>query len=117
MEKNIREADIHVDAASDADKILICINCLDRLIKDEYQEIAFKEHEEKWGRLLWDSKKDEKRSVYHLNIYREKVLTPEEKEQEIEESKRCWEFAETMKHNDLETLFEIMKKESLGWWD
>ena len=49
MEIQIREYGHHVNKDRDADNIKVCVNLLDRLIADEYSEMAFKRHEEKWG--------------------------------------------------------------------
>jgi hypothetical protein len=115
MEKGIREANIHVDAQSDADKIKICIECLDRLIKDEYHDVAFKEHDEKWGDLKMELRKGKKYGKVLFS--RPNAISEEQIKQEIEESRKCWEFADVLQKNDLATLFQIMEKESLRWWD
>jgi hypothetical protein len=115
MEKGIREADIHVDAQSDAARIQICIDCLDRLIKDEYHDVAFKDHDKKWGDLKMELRK--RRKFGQVLISRPNAITEEQIQQEIEESKKCWEFADILQKNDLALLCEIIQKESLRWWD
>jgi hypothetical protein len=110
MEKNIRSQGLHVDAITDADNMLICINALDKLIADNYSEEAFIEHDKKWGDLEWEKGKI-------ISFKRKNVITEQDKLQERVESKLCWEKAEEDQKQDLETLFNTMKSESLRWWD
>ena len=118
MEHNIRKNGIHVDASLDADLIQICIDCLDRLIKDEYNDVAFKEHNEKWGELEWETKPSTERPDCHQMLFsRKNAVTEEQIEQELEESRKCWEFSDVLQKNDLATLFQVMEKEVLKWWD
>lgn len=118
MEKGIREANIHDDAQSDANNIALCINALDRLIKDEYHEIAFKHHDEKWGNLHMQLRKKEEGKEYGLvEFKRDNVVTEEQKAQEHLEAMKCYEFSDVLQKNDLDLLFRIMRNESLKWWD
>jgi hypothetical protein len=118
MERDIRENGIHEDASKDADNILICINALNRLIANNYSEIAFKEHDEKWGELQWNTSPSEGDPRLHqMHFYRKNAITPEQIQQEIDESKVGWEREHKMQQDDLDTLFKTMREEVLKWWD
>jgi len=118
MERNIRENGIHEDASKDADNILICINALNRLIANDYSAVAFKDHDEKWGDLEWESKPSEDHPKYcQMIFYRKNAVTPEQIQQEIDESKVGWELEHKMEQDDLDILFKTMREEILKWWD
>jgi hypothetical protein len=114
MEKHFRANGIHEDAILDADNMMICIKCIDRLIADDYHDIAFKEHDEKWGKLeIIFGKKGNSRIYFS----RPNAITEEQIQQETDESKKLWEKSNEMKQHDLTILFETMRENVLKWWD
>jgi len=100
------------------DEIKICIDLLDRLIKDEYDENALKKYYEKWGRpnFNWISISD-KSGRSELEITHENVKTKEDKKQESKHFHRACDHERKMRKQDIEYLFEYMSKHVEGWWD
>jgi len=93
-----------------------CINLLDRLINDAYDESAFKKYYEKWGRPKFNwIKKDEEYS--ELNITHEKVKTEKDKKQELKEFRAACEHEKKMRKQDVDYLFKYIRKHVEGWWD
>ena len=117
-EQLIRHHGHHVHRKRDADQIKVCINLLDRLIEDEYFEMAFKKHYEKWGHpdLSWRDSEEHK-GMCVLNIDYPNVKTDEDKNAE----KKDFKFASTheakQREQDLDLLFKLMRKHIQGWWD
>lgn len=94
-----------------------CVLALDRLIKDEYHEIAYKEHDEKWGELQWSSVPTIKNEYGELVFNRKEIKDEKDKEQERLEFLKCCRVEEQLRQRDIDTLFETMRKNILGWWD
>jgi len=117
-EQHIRNHDIHTRAKEDADKIKLCVNLLDRLIADDYHEIAFKRHDEKWGAGELNFKKlPENDELYEGIISHKHVHTEEDKEKERKDFKTAYEHEQYLKNQDKEMLFKLMNKYIEGWWD
>ena len=117
-EQLIRNEGMHLYAERDANQIKLCINLLDRLIKDEYHIMAYKDIDKKWGELEMlcsPSKGDPEASEVHLN--RRKVKTEKDKIQETKEFNRAYKHEQYLKDQDLEYLFKKMFKHIQGWWD
>jgi len=117
-EQLIRHHGHHLYRIKDADQIKVCINLLDRLIKDEYHETAFKKHEEKWGAAelnFKDSEEYPKMSV--AAITHPNVKTDEDKVNERKEFKIASEHESRLREQDLDLLFKLMRKHIQGWWD
>jgi len=93
-----------------ADKIKVCKLLLDRLIKDEYYENAFKNHDKKWGELEldWNS---------NCLIKRPYAITEKEKEKELKEFNRLCQHELYLRRQDINYLFKLMAKHVEGWWD
>ena len=118
MEKNIRNYGHHVRAEQDADKIKICVNLLDRLIKDEYHDNAFKSHYKKWGdaKMSFHDLKDEP-GLCQLKIDYPNVKTEEDKKEQSKGFRICSVLEQNLKEQDLDLLFKLMRKHIQGWWD
>jgi len=87
-----------VGREKEAKKIKICVCLLDRLQKDDYINIAFKEHERKFGELsLYDVAKHSKEWNRSFN--------------------RASFHEEYLKHQDIEYLTKLVSKHVFGWWD
>ena len=118
MEKHIRKHDNHTRAQQDADSIKKCVLLLERLIKDEYHENAFKPHEKKWGEsdmIFTDIESSP--GTCKLDIVYPNVNTPEDEELEKKDFKRAMDHEANMKQQDINMLFDLMKKHIQSWWD
>jgi len=98
-----------------ASQIRVCNLLLKRLTDSNYLDIAFKQHEKKWGKLKsnWGIFNEK---LTKLDIHRTKV-TPETEAQERVESKRCHELEDYLERQDLAYLSHLINKHSRGWWD
>lgn len=120
MEKHIRKHSNHTTSKKDADKIKKCVLVLDRLIKDEYFDMAFIEHNKKWGNSRMVTKDviiegESKLQCYDV-IY-PNVKTEDDKKQQLKDFKRSIERENALKQQDIEFLFEVMKRNIQTWWD
>jgi len=112
MEKNFRKNGIHLYAEKDADKMKLCILLLDRLIKDEYTENAFRYHNEKWGEPEFSTDDSSKFIITHKN-----VITEKDREQERKEFCIINDKTYGMEKQDVNYLFSFLSKNILTWWD
>lgn len=110
MEKNIRVAPF-VSAEKQADEIKLCVNLLDRLIKDEYLEMTSIDFDKKWG------KSEFKTGTGFLEIVYKDDPNNEHKEQRDKEQRLKWKHEEYLIKQDLNMLFSTMAKKIRGWWD
>ncbi len=118
MEKLHRKYGHAVNSEKIANKIKVCVNLLDRLIEDNYDESAFKKHHKKWGEPIfhWDECED-KKGYYSLKIEQKNIKTKKDKDQEAKEFKRCYNHEEMLRKQDVDYLFKLMNKHIQGWWD
>lgn len=118
MEKQIREYGHHVDKDRDANNIKVCVNLLDRLIADDYHEMAFKNHDRKWGESDFQFKEcEDNPELMSLHIARENVNTPEDEEKERKDFRRASDHETFLREQDLDLLFKNMRKYIQTWWD
>lgn len=105
-----------MSAEQTAKEIKICFDLLDRLVKDEYDESAFKKYYEKWGRSKfdWIPVDDE---CCSLEITNKNVKTEKDKKQETKEFRRASEHEVNMRKQDVKYLFHYMRKHIEVWWD
>jgi hypothetical protein len=117
-EQFIRSHGVHTNNIADADKIKVCVNLLDRLIKDEYHESAFKHHEEKWGiaDFNWHDSEEHK-GMSELSITHPNVETDEDKKVERKDFKNACKHEAALREQDLDLLFKNMRKHIQSWWD
>jgi hypothetical protein len=117
MEKHIRSYSHHTNSEKDADQIKLCVDLLKRILDDEYHENVFKDHDKKWGegRMVWEDTDDCELSK--LDIIRDNANTEEEKEQETKDFRRLSPNVEKLKQQDINYLFDNMKKHIQCWWD
>jgi len=117
-EQLIRHHGHHVKHIEDADKIKRCVMILDRLIKDEYHENAFRNHDKKWGEPEFEfTDSTDYSDCYALHIKHENVNTREDKHLERKEFRRLMNKPEELKKQDIDMLFDYMKKHIQTWWD
>jgi len=116
---NMFEKEGHgINSHKDAKQMRICAELCKRFSEDNYSEETLKAHAEKWGDLKMDFKDDPKKSGFgSLKMYREKCITEKEKTMECIENKKIWDHEEKMKQQDINKLFDTLKKYIRGWWD
>lgn len=117
-EQLIRHQGHHLYHVKDADKIKICINLLDRLMKDEYHETAFKAHEKKWGEMKINFKDSiNYPGMHEAVITHPNVKTDKDKITERKDFKIASNHEAALRENDLDLLFKMMRKHIQSWWD
>jgi hypothetical protein len=104
MEKYFRLNGVSVDGPEDSKKIKRCVELLDRLIKDNYHDIAYELYNKKYREDVED----------FLNS--RKFNTPMTPEQKIDFNNAA-QTEEDLIKSDYEELFSIMNKEIRRWWD
>jgi hypothetical protein len=117
-EQLIRYHGHHLNHIQDADKIKKCVLLLDRLIEDEYHENVFKPHYKKWGEAemnFTDSTEYPDCSV--LDIKYPNVKTDKDKKLQQAQFRLKSKMEQAMKEQDLDMLFNLMKKHIQTWWD
>jgi hypothetical protein len=107
-----------VDSNKYAKQMEMCVNLLARITSNKYLNMTMKEHNKKWGerKTVFTPCKDHT-NLLKLDFIVEKVRTEEEKTQERKELKKCHERANYLKNQDLDMLFQTMRKYIEGWWD
>jgi hypothetical protein len=90
----------------------ICVYLLNRLIKDDYLENVFKNHDKKWGEIEFDFNDNG-----YLKTSRKNILTEKDKIQEEKQFKILYEKEKALRQQDLDHLFKIMQKNMFTWWD
>lgn len=103
-----------IDAPKLAHEMKFCVLLLDRIVKDDYNREGYDEHDKKWGELEFIT--DESVPGGALTIGRKNRNNMNEK-LEQKEYKRVYEDEIKYRDVDIATLFEIMKKNLLTWWD
>lgn len=103
-----------------ADEMRRCITTLDRMIKNDYS--AFDRHDKKWGEMKMDFKAandefDEFDELSEMVITRPFVFNEFLGKQERKEFMRCAEHEDMLVKQDMEYLFNQIKKHLKGWWD
>ncbi len=118
MEKYFQAGKFYENQEKDAENMKICVDALKRIMDDNYDDIAFAEHDKKWGKLdmkFCDRKDGEEYA--ELTFSRPNAVTEEQKEIEHNEYKIHALEAEKMREDDLDLLFGTMRKELLRWWE
>jgi len=103
MEKSLEEGQI-------SKKLHICILLLQRLIDDDYETKLFDLHEKKWGKAKFTTQPV-------LSVTFEKVITEEDKKQELKELRKLITHAKYLRQQDLEYFCKLFKKHVFTWWD
>lgn len=117
MEENFREKGCFVGHKKVASSMKTCVLLLDRIIKDEYTEIAFKFHDKKWGELEVFFGDTDDRKLQEITTTRPNVKNKENKIQEKKEWKRCADLWHYLEKQDIDYLFHVMKRTIFNWWD
>jgi hypothetical protein len=116
-EKAIRNG-CHLHCEKDADKIKKCVFILNRLIKDDYFEMALTQHDKKWGKGKFRTEqiKDDPK-YYSLHVDYENVKTKEDEKNERRDFRNASQLSAYLREQDKELLFKIMRKHIDTWWD
>lgn len=102
MEHLFKYDSYKLNSKKDAEEIEQCINYLNNIINDDYHDI-FDGFYKKWGEPgLFD---------YHQKS------NYENHDEYIKEFKECCEKERQLLENDVNELFENMRKNILKWWD
>jgi len=117
MESTIRKYGHHINAERDADKIKVCVLLLKRIMDDEYSEMAFKRHEEKWGDSVMSFVKTDNPNLSRMLIEYDSVKTEKDEAEERKDFRRAMEHEDYLRKQDIDTLFKIMSKQISSWWD
>ena len=96
----------------EADRMKVCIMLLDRIIKDNYHEMAYKKFDKKWGESEMLFNEDGS-----LNIAYENVKTEEDEKNKNKDIKESHNKEEFLINQDIEYLFKILNKRIRFWWD
>lgn len=118
MEKLQRKYGHSVDSHKYADQLKVCVNLLDRLLKDEYHEMVFKNHDKKWGETHFNFiPLEDKPDLLELKITRDNVKTEVEKEKERKEYRILCEAENKLRKQDIKYLCYMINKYVEHWWD
>ncbi len=118
MAKLQKEYGHSVNSERYANQMQVCINLLDRLINDNYTTNVMKPHEKKWGECnMVFIPLPENSELCSLSFSVEKAITKEEKEKENKERMNLYKHSNELQKQDLDMLFQNMRKYVEGWWD
>ena len=96
-------------------QIQACIDCIERLVADDYIQKEWAELEQKYGELAI-----EKGQTFDDGCVEVKVIRKGGTEQITDEElgkleRQCWELENHRRNQDIETLFNTLKK-FRNWW-
>jgi len=112
MEQYFRVHGHLVCSEKQAKEMKIAYLLLKRLTDDIYSDMVFKEFDEKWGKANFSINDDGS-----LNISYENEKTPEDKIERINELMKTFKKEDYLKEQDVNYLFDLMKKKILEWSD
>lgn len=120
--ENIHKYGHHVNKSRDVNNMRIAEILIDRIKKDEYEEMTNKEHTDHWGELEWIEDSEDDNILFDNKfskhgLVRTKVNSQQEWEQECKESTKRLKHAEYLKQQDMEYLFRHLKKHIHKWWN
>ena len=113
MEKCIRKG-CYRGCENDADKIQICVVCLERLIKDDYCAEEWYELSKKWGEMQFIPCDDNSECS---TITFENIKTEKDKEEYRTDVKKIVEKENKKIRGDLDLVFGVIKDNILKRWN
>lgn len=113
--KYYKKYSLSLNSGEYVEEMETCIKLLDRIINDVYFDLAYEEHDKKWGKLNMEFKDEDDRK--YLEFSRKNVITEEDKEKERKEFLKCCHAESQMRQQDIDNLFDFMKRNILKWWD
>ena len=84
---------------------------------DEYSEMAFKRHEEKWGQSEMSFVKTDNPKLSRMLIEYDNVKTEKDEVEERKDFRRAMEHEDQLRKQDIDFLFKTMSKQISSWWD
>lgn len=105
-----------VGSEKEARRMRMCAKLLERIIEENYCEKEHEEHDRKWGKLNMVENKVEGKDYCLVDLYRDNAKTEKEKAKEEKEMKRIWDKETKMEQQDVDLLFETLRKHSRKWW-
>lgn len=120
MSEHMEKDGITLSSSKKAKELKLCVDLIQRIIDNEYGNIALDNISKKYGELKLDDTPIyiNGQKYYEVNIYREKAPKGTDAyEQEYKESRKAFDDAERQRKQDIEYLFDTMKKRLEGWWD
>jgi hypothetical protein len=93
----------------------LCLLLIQRLLDDNYDDLAFRQHDLKWGESDFEFI-DRPNGNRSLRMTRPKANTPELIEQERKEYRRLLNKPEELKKQDLDLLFTTLRKNIERMW-
>lgn len=122
LKKGIDKHSIHLYKDRDVKQMNTCLNLLNRILCDQacdgfsYRDMAFKNHDKKWGEMrMWFEEHYSGGCLWQS--HRPNVNTKKEIEQEGAEYGRCLAHQHYLEEQDYELLFKMIRKYSRGWWN
>lgn len=106
----------HVGYESDLKKISIIRNSLKRLYEDDY-DFIYKEHDERWGRLEFNTFPSKSHpELYQCVSRRQNAVSDDDKKQERKEYRFLMKRESEIRKQDIDTVFNYLKKYHVRWW-
>lgn len=106
-----------VSANKHAKEMRIAASLCTRIINNDYMDLPMEQIERKYGKLILDSHPTDNPRLVKLDIHRNPKKGTPEYEAERKESIKVYKHAEWQRQNDINYLFDYMKKHVQGWWD
>lgn len=108
---------MHVNAPMYADQLKTCVLLLKRIKEDDYLTMLLNEHEARWGKSkYWLTPVPNQPGYSEYHSTRFNIITPEDKELERKEYKALIHKEDYLYKQDIELLFNIIKKHHRSWW-
>lgn len=117
MEHLQRHYGNHINNEKVADKIKLCVNLLDRLIKEDYLTNNFKSHEKKWGEHHMHFNPIPNSELGEITFSVDNANTKKEKKDENDQRMNLYKHTDNLRKQDLDMLFYKMRKYVESWWD
>ena len=96
-----------------ANQMKECVELIENLLDDDYNEKEFDALDKKWGTIFFEEiEKGGGFEIKHKN-----VKTEEDKEKHIKEFKECMAKENELREKDKDELFKIMRENIDNWWD
>lgn len=115
MYKDVEKYSHHLYVEDELKSIKKCISILNRLINQEYEENALHFHDKKWGEIKINTIPYDDEYV-QLDVYRPYARQIGMEEQEVKEFMKWMRHRDYMETQDIEFLFNTMKKYVRKWW-
>ena len=117
LQGGISSRNRHVGCQRQMQRIDLCIKLLNRLLADNYHELAFASHDRKWGKPEFSWKAMPNNDMEELEMHRAAVITEKDENQQRKEYRRWAEHWRQLERQDIEMLFSTMAKYIQYWWD